>query len=374
MVELIDLEVGFPDVEEFCLDLEAKHRSTVIGKLCEQGKSSPEWQIVRACMNLKMINEKMTNSSLESERYSTRKQIEEAYGKNSRKSRNIVKKLRCEASRTKSRLMKKHEAKMKHLRRKYRTDEEEKIDKIPDSIADLKLERLSIFNKKKYEEKKTVEYDVQIIGKVTLSYNEQQILKLPPKFAVEENLPEEGLALDEELSYAKARMTISKEEEEKLEDEGIEEDKDEEFEEELEKTEAMTRQIYNTKESRFDDRKRRVTDLKECARVTLPKPLDTKHEALIEMRRGTNQRVYNDYRKEKCNKKGEVEGNLTEEEKDGLKSLQKKIKNQEIVILKTDKSGKLCVVSWEEYIRMGREHTGRDQEIDRKTIIEKENI
>ena len=126
-----------------------------------------------------------------------------------------MKKLRCEASRTKSRLMKKHEAKMKHLRRKYRTNEEEKIDKIPDSIADLKLERLSIFNKKKYEEKKTVEYDVEIIGKVTLSYNEQQILKLPPKFAVEENLPEEGLDLDKELPYAKARKTISKEEEEK---------------------------------------------------------------------------------------------------------------------------------------------------------------
>jgi hypothetical protein len=101
-------------------------------------------------------------------------------------------------------------------------------DKIPDSIAHLKLERLSIFNKKKYDEKKKLEYDVEIIGDVTLSYNEQQILKLPPKFAVEENLPEKGLALDEELSISKARMTISKEEEEKLDDEGIEADKDEE--------------------------------------------------------------------------------------------------------------------------------------------------
>ena len=187
------MEVGFPDVEEFCLDLEAKHRSTVLGKLREQGKSSPEWQIVRACMNLKMIDEKMTNSSLETEKYSTRKQIDGAFGKNSRKTRNIVKKMRCEAARSKSRLMKKHEAKMKHLRRKYRTNEEDKIDKIPDSIADLKLERLSIFNKKKYDEKKKIEYDVEIIGDVTLSYNEQQILKLPPKFAVEENLPDEGL-------------------------------------------------------------------------------------------------------------------------------------------------------------------------------------
>ena len=134
----------------------------------------------------------------------------------------------------------------------------------------------------------------------------------------------------------------------------------------------MTRQIYDTKARRFDDRKRRVTDLKECARVTLPRPLDTKHEALIEMRRGTNERIYSEYRKEECNKKGDVRGNLTEEEKDGLKSLQKRMKNQEIVILKTDKSGKMCVVTREEYIRMGQEHTGKDAEIDRKTIIEKE--
>ena len=65
IVELIDLEVGFPDVKEFCLDLEARHRSTVLGKLREQGKNSPEWQIVRACVNLKMIDEKMINSRLD---------------------------------------------------------------------------------------------------------------------------------------------------------------------------------------------------------------------------------------------------------------------------------------------------------------------
>ena len=64
--------------------------------------------------------------------------------------------------------------------------------------------------------------------------------------------------------------------------------------------------------------------------------------------------------------------NLTEDEKDGLESLQKRMKAQEIVILKTDKSGKMCVVSREEYMKMGHEHTGRDTEIDRKTVIEKE--
>ena len=184
-----------------------------------------------------------------------------------------------------------------------------------------------------------------------------------------ENLPLEGMALDGEMAYAKARWTLKKEEDERLEDddEGIEED--EEHLEEMEKLEAETRQVYNPKERVFDDRKRRATDLKECARITLPKPLDTKQESAIEMGRGTSEQIYNTYRQEECNKKGEVKGNLTEEEKEGLRSLQKRMKAKDLIILKTDKSGKLCVVSKEKYLRMGEEHTKRDMEIDRMTVI-----
>ena len=73
----------------------------------------------------------------------------------------------------------------------------------------------------------------------------------------------------------------------------------------------------------------------------MPKPLSTKHEANIEMRRSNNEKIYNEYRDEVCNKRGEVQGNLTPEEKDGLRSLQKQIKKHKILVLKTDKSGKL---------------------------------
>ena len=67
-----------------------------------------------------------------------------------------------------------------------------------------------------------------------------------------------------------------------------------------------------------------------------------------------------------------MKGNLTEDEKEGLRSLQKRIRENDIIIIKTDKSGKMAVISRDEYIKMGEEHTGRDQEIDRKEIIEKE--
>ena len=236
MMELVKIKVGFPDIEEFCLELESKYRSTATGSLKDKGDKSPEWQIVKVCMNLKLVDERKTNSELVSLRYNLRKKLENALGKNSRKARNRIKNLRCEAARRKKQVMTKNEEKLTHLRKKFRKSEEDKVDIIPDAIKDMKLEELSIFSKEKYEEITAIEYETEVIGDdVMLNNNERLILRLPPKFAIEENLPAEGLALDEELAYAKARMTISKEEEEKLEeDEVIEED--EELEEELEKT------------------------------------------------------------------------------------------------------------------------------------------
>ena len=375
LVELGHMEIGFPDVENFCLELESKYRATVTGDLREKGSKSPEWKIVKLCMELKMIDEKKVNCKLENVRYKMRKTLEDTFGKNIRKTRNIVKKFRQEAAKNKSEIMKKYEEKLKNLRRKFRITEEDKLDKIPEALEDLHLENLSIFDKKKYDEKLVTEYEAEIIGEITLHGNERLILMLPPKFSIEENLPTEGLALDGEMAYTKARFTISKEEEEKLgDDEGIgeEEEEDPELEEKLEKLEAEGRQIYDPKNRIYDDRKRRATDLKECARITLPRPLATHHEASIEMRRGTSERIYEDYRQEECNKKGEVRGNLTEDEKDGLKRLQKRIKENEIVIVKTDKSGKLCLITREEYEKMGAEHTRKDMKIDRKGIMEKE--
>ena len=52
-----------------------------------------------------------------------------------------------------------------------------------------------------------------------------------------------------------------------------------------EEDEARCRQVFDPVEGVFDDRKRRVTDLDECNRVTLPKPLPVNEEALLELRR-----------------------------------------------------------------------------------------
>ena len=222
MVELGYMEVGFPNVENFCLDLEGKYRSKVTGGLRDNGKDSPEWKIVKLCMELKMIDERKTNCKLETDRYKMRKKIEDYNKKNSRRSRNIMKNLRQGAARRKKTMMMKYEGKLKHLRRKYRSTEEEKIDRVPDSMTDLNLDSLSIFNKMKYDDKVTTSYEPDIIGDIILTENELKILRLPPNFSMEENLPPDGMTHEEEMAYAKTRITINKELDEKLDDdEGI---------------------------------------------------------------------------------------------------------------------------------------------------------
>ena len=101
MVELGELQVGFPDVEQFCLDLERKYRATASGDLREKGAKSLEWQVVKACMQLKMIDERKVNKELLGLKYKARKEIEEEYGKNSRRARNKMKNLRKEAAKVK---------------------------------------------------------------------------------------------------------------------------------------------------------------------------------------------------------------------------------------------------------------------------------
>ena len=130
--------------------------------------------------------------------------------------------------------------------------------------------------------------------------------------------------------------------------------------EQAEQLEAMTRQTFNPETGTCDDRKRRVTDL--------TRPLPERQEAFIEVRRSVHARIYEDYRQEFCNKMGVQKTNLTEQEQRGLKKLQKRMKEEDLIIMKTDKSEKFPATYLQEYIRMGQEHTSKDKIINRSDI------
>jgi hypothetical protein len=61
-----------------------------------------------------------------------------------------------------------------------------------------------------------------------------------------------------------------------------------------------------------------------------------------------------------CNCKGDQKANLTKQEQAGLKSIQKRIAEGELVILPTDKSGRFAIMSMETYVAAGSVHVKDD--------------
>ena len=152
------------------------------------------------------------------------------------------------------------------------------------------------------------------------------------------------------------------------------EDEKERIEELSAEQEARARQFYDPEENTYDYRKKRVTDIRENSRVTLPRPVLEIQEAGIAMRRERVNSIAAEYIRENCNEKNEQEPNLTVGEAKGLKSLQRRIKEREIVVMSTDKSCKLAVTTMDKYLEMGAVHTRLDKEISREEFIEIEKI
>ena len=125
---------------------------------------------------------------------------------------------------------------------------------------------------------------------------------------------------DMEKAYSLLRMELRDEEEEEELESGVIDKKEEEKRDIEREDDAKSRQIFDPIKKIYDDRKRRGTDLVECSRVTLPKPLSIKREAQIEMKREVHNKIYQDYRKEACSKDGDQDSNLNEDERAGLKA------------------------------------------------------
>ena len=54
---------------------------------------------------------------------------------------------------------------------------------------------------------------------------------------------------------------------------------------------------------------------------------------------------------------------LTFKERRGLKSIKKRINNGELMVTPTDKSGRFAVLSTEQYLASGRQHTSKDEKL-----------
>ena len=85
---------------------------------------------------------------------------------------------------------------------------------------------------------------------------------------------------------------------------------------------------------------------------------------MFEMLRQEARATFRKYMEENCSQKGKQTSNLTRSESKGLKSLQKRVREGEIVVLPTDKSGLFAVMTRETFVECGLGHTKGDKNVN----------
>ena len=188
-----------------------------------------------------------------------------------------------------------------------------------------------------------------VFGDVQLDEDERSVMLLDPKYAVLDSLGAEGFELEVQAAMAKLRWN-------KMKENGQEEDVTEAERERLETLEAEARQIYDPKSKTVDYRKYRATDAPMNATLKLPPGQAPDYEAGLEIRFQKWMNTAKQYMEEFCDEKGRQEANLTSAQRRGLKKLKKRVSEGELVCIPTDKSGRMIVMSLEDYERAGEVH------------------
>ena len=86
-------------------------------------------------------------------------------------------------------------------------------------------------------------------------------------------------------------------------------------------------------------------------------------EAKLEMVRQELKGTFSRYVNEFCGPRGLQKSNLTRTELKGLRSLRKRMKEGELVIMPTDKTGQFAIMSRDTYLTCGQKHTNGDPKV-----------
>ena len=186
----------------------------------------------------------------------------------------------------------------------------------------------------------------QTYGGIALTEEEEQLLSLPPKYAVYEKVDKEKCHAEIEKSLAKLRW--------------------ERLGKKSEGTELPEEKVEwkNAETGCMDFRLLRSTDLPFNSRVIVPQPMDDETEvAMQNMKRKLNTCVSTYI--EASSRSNTT--NLSKEQRKGLASLIRRKKDKEIIIFETDKSKRFSCDTPENYKLLGETHTQNDEEIDTAT-------
>ena len=112
----------------------------------------------------------------------------------------------------------------------------------------------------------------------------------------------------------------------------------------------------------------RVSDLPTNREVRLPEPLETSEESKLLSFKVEVLESVKKYIQENCSESGRQEVNISQDELEGIKSLRRRIKDEDLVIMETDKSKKLSIMTKENYVLSTDPHTNDDLTITNEDL------
>ena len=191
-------------------------------------------------------------------------------------------------------------------------------------------------------------------------------MRLPKSATDYAKIDTEKLKTSIQVTAAKLRMSLQEQEE------GAAQGLDEQEEEAI----LASKRVYDQEEGKVDFRKKRVTDMATCKRITVPNAAEASKEAKIQVLvNNLEDAVRRNQKKEaECLKAGGPDSlsTMSEAARRGKQRILEREKAGELVLLASDKSGKLAVMSPTLYKDCMQPHIEGDTEHTREEVVEAE--
>ena len=208
---------------------------------------------------------------------------------------------------------------------------------------------------------------------IEITEGESKLLSKCPKFTLRNVLNKEMFLVEYEKSLIKekyGRIGLEEVDGKVIRDD---DDEDQEINNYSEWLEIKSRLPYDFEDKSLDFGRCKATDWKLNKRITLPKSGSPKFEAYLEVRRAEASKIFDECMRLLGHeeKDGDMIENLSESERSDLKSLKKKVNNGNLLVCQTDKSGRFAILTRQQYLDAGYEHTKKDVEIE---VAENEDV
>ena len=211
-----------------------------------------------------------------------------------------------------------------------------------------------------------------IYGGIQPTNQEAAAMALPPKFATFGRISEEEMEVEAELMIAKVKWELRAREERAVEGE---EEGGGKWTPEWELEQQKEKEVYCEETSTMDFANRRVTDMPTCRRTIPPQSLPPLKTAILTNLKSRLCEVTRTFISNNCDTKGNLKvNNVTRDEAEGMKSIKKKVKDEEWVVVQSDKSKQLTANTKQNYLERLSAHTQGDDlvNLDEKDKIERE--